>query len=95
MLFRSTLNGKYSQHVMDEQTFRDFIDYSVLVARQGCKELKEGYIAPTPYDNTCEYCKFGGLCGFNKEKALPRVEASIDSKTIASVAKSTRDGEEA
>jgi len=94
--FPATLNGNSrSKRVMDEQTFRDFIDYSVLVARQGCKELKEGYIAPTPYGNSCEYCKFGGLCGFNKEKALPRVEESIDPKTIANVAKNTRDGEEA
>ena len=82
-----------SKRVMDEETFRNFLDYSVLVARKGCEELKEGYIAPTPYNGSCDYCKYGGLCGFNKEKCTLRTEESIDPKTIASIAKTAREGE--
>ncbi len=88
----SLTDNSRSKRVMDEQTFRDFLDYSVLVARQGCKEIKEGFIAPTPYDDSCKYCKYGGLCGFNKDKNAPRKEEDIAAKTIAKIAKTTRDG---
>lgn len=85
-------NNSRSKHVMDEETFRNFLDYSVLVARQGCKELKEGFIKPTPYNGGCSYCKYGGLCGFNNDKAAPRTEKNIDAKTIAEIAKTAREG---
>ena len=86
-------NGGNVKRVMDEQTFRDFIDYSTHVARQGCKELKEGYIQPTPYEKSCEYCKYGGMCGFDKDISKPRAESSIDPATIAGIAKKQREGE--
>jgi len=87
-------NSALSKRVMDEETFRDFLDYSVHVARQGCNELKEGYIAASPYEGKCQYCKYGGMCGFDKDTAQPRKEASIDSAAIAKIAKRQREGEE-
>ncbi|MBE7080215.1 MAG: hypothetical protein E7371_03150 [Clostridiales bacterium] len=87
------VNGTQAKRVMDEETFRDFLDYSVYVARQGCKELKEGYIAPSPYGDACKYCKYGGMCGFNKDCATARKEPSIDSTAIAKIAKRFREGE--
>ena len=87
-------NERTSKRVMDEQTFRDFLDYSVFVARQGCTELKEGYIAATPYESGCQYCKYGGMCGFNKDCAQPRKEKTIDPAEIAEIARKKRDGEE-
>ncbi len=82
-----------TKRVMDGETFRDFLDYSVLVARNGEKEMKEGFIAPSPYDKACKYCKYGGMCGFDRELCKPRKEATIDPKTIAGIAKEKRDGE--
>ncbi len=79
-------NTATTKRVMDEQTFRDFLDYSVLVARQGCKELKEGNIMPSPYDKNCEYCKYGGMCGFDKDSGGKRSETAIDPATIARIA---------
>lgn len=86
-------NGGNVKRVMDEQTFRDFIDYSTHVARQGCKELKEGYIEPTPYEKSCEYCKYGGMCGFDKDVSKERAESTIDPATIAEIARKQREGE--
>ncbi len=86
-------NGR-SKRVMPESVFRDFLDYSVLVARQGCNELKEGFIAPSPFDKGCEYCKYGGMCGFNRDSDTPRTESAIDPSTIAEIARKTRDGKE-
>ena len=87
-------NSGSTKRVMEEETFRDFLDYSVLAARQGVKELKEGFIAPTPYAGNCEYCKYGGMCGFNKSTANERKEKNIDPKAIAEIAREAREGKE-
>ena len=87
-------NSAVTKRVMDEETFRNFLDYSVYVARQGCKELKEGYIAPSPYVGSCDYCKYGGMCGFHKDTQNARSETDIDTKTIAEIARITREGKE-
>ncbi len=92
--FPASLHPTASRRVMDETTFRDFLHYSVLVARGGCQELKEGFVAPTPYDKSCQYCRYGGLCGFNRDKATPRTEPSIEPKAIAQIAQRAREGEE-
>lgn len=84
--FEATLKeNKKLAKVMDENTFLKFLDYGVLVAKQGCKELKEGYIAPTPYDGSCKFCKYGGLCGFSTEVAEPRKEGAITPNAIAEI----------
>lgn len=87
-------NSGSTKRVMDEETFRDFLDYSVLVARQGVAELKDGFIAPTPYAGNCKYCKYGGMCGFRKDVPSERKERTVDPKTIAKIAKKAREGEE-
>ena len=80
--------------VMDEETFRNFLDYAVYEARQGSEELKNGFIAPTPYKGECTYCRYGGMCGFNYDLTPERVEESIKPKTIAEIARRHRDGED-
>ena len=84
-------NGRLNK-VMNEKTFADFLDYAVLVARQGCEEIKEGYIAASPYDEKCKYCKYGGMCGFNREVAQIRDEDAITPTAIANIVRKTRDG---
>ncbi len=86
-------NGASAKRVMEEGVFVDFVDYSLHVARQGVKEMKEGFIAPTPYEGNCEYCKYGGMCGFNKDTYAPRKESAIEPSTIANIAKEIREGE--
>ena len=90
----SLKDNKKLTKVMNEKTFTEFLDYAVLVARQGCKELKEGYIAPSPYDDKCKYCKYGGMCGFNKEVAEPRKESAITPTAIAEIVQKAKNGKE-
>lgn len=90
----SLKNGPSASKVMDEQTFRDFLDYSLLVANRGTAELKEGYIAPTPYEDECKFCKYGGMCGFDCDVHKPRKESKIEPKTIAGIAKEEKEGED-
>ena len=93
--FEATLKeNKKLTKVMDEKTFVDFLQYGVLVAKQGCQELKEGYIAPTPYDGHCRICKYGGLCGFSLETAEPRKEGAITPSAIAEIVRAAKEGEE-
>ena len=79
--------------VMDEETFTNFIDYAELAARQGAKEIKDGFIAPTPYKKGCEYCKYGGMCGFNHDLADEREEDEIAPKAIAAIVDKIKTGE--
>ena len=86
-------NSRLSK-VMNEKTFVDFLDYAVLVAKKGCEELKEGYIAPSPYEKRCEYCKYGGMCGFNREIAQARSESAISPTTIANIVRNEKEEED-
>ncbi len=90
--FSAALNNPRAEHVMDEATFRDFLDYSVYVARQGCEELKDGYIAPSPYEGSCKYCRYGGICGFRKDAMAERSEGAVKPAQIASIAREQREG---
>jgi len=86
----SLKNNSRLTKVMNEGTFVDFLDYAVLVAKQGCEELKEGFVAPSPYDKKCEYCKYGGMCGFNREIAETRSESAVAPTTIANIVRKAK-----
>ncbi|MBQ8291357.1 MAG: exodeoxyribonuclease V subunit gamma [Clostridia bacterium] len=85
--FPAALTNPRSKRVMKEDVFCDFIDYAPLVATQAYTELKDGFIAPTPYSDNCEYCKYGGACSFNKDKYSSRKEVAIEPSGIAKVAR--------
>jgi len=88
----SLKNSGNAKKIMDETQFSDFIDYAVLEARQGRKELEEGFIAPSPYEGSCEYCKFGGMCGFNRDVLKTRKESEITPATIAEIVRKQKEG---
>ena len=87
-------NSASTKRVMDEETFRDFLDYSIYVSRQASKELKDGFIAPSPCKDACKYCKYGGMCGFDQELHRERPTPSVDPSGIAKIAKETREGKD-
>ncbi len=90
--FSASLKNTASQtKIMDERTFEDFLAYGVLVGKQGVKEINEGFIAPTPYEGGCKYCKYGGMCGFNRKHGAIRKEEKIKPAEIAKIA---REGKE-
>ena len=89
----SLKNSANAKKIMDEAQFCDFIDYAVLEARQGRKEIEEGFIAPSPYEGSCEYCKFGGMCGFNRDVLKTRKESEISPVAIAEIVRKQKEGE--
>ncbi|MBQ2768990.1 MAG: exodeoxyribonuclease V subunit gamma [Clostridia bacterium] len=90
----SLKNNARAKRVMEEEEFSNFVDYSVFAARKACGELKEGYIAPSPYEGSCEYCKYGGMCGFTTESSVRRKEGKIEPTTIAEIARKEKYGKE-
>ena len=89
----SLKNSARATKIMDDETFRDFLDYAVLVARKGYGELKSGYMEATPYEKSCDYCKYGGMCGYSKDRGCMRKEETIEPAGIAKIVRETRDGE--
>ena len=61
----------------------DYAKYAKLLTERALLEMEEGYIRPTPYDNHCEYCAYGGICG--REEFLhgaPRTVGEVSEGTI-------------
>lgn len=86
-------NNSRREKVMDEDVFRDFISYSVLVAKKGQSELKQGFVAPTPYDEQCRYCACKGMCASLGKAVVREKEKKIDCKKIAAIARREKEGE--
>ena len=82
-------NGRLDK-VMKGEEFVDFIDYAPLVASCARKELKEGFVQPSPYADTCRICRFGGACGWNTEEQA-RAEKAVKPTTIAKIAKRAKE----
>lgn len=55
--------GRKVDCAMASEDFSSFIDYSVIVADGGAREMLGGNINPSPAEGTCKYCKAGGSCG--------------------------------
>lgn len=80
--FEGRLDGKYTDKGMEE--FDEFLDYAVLVSARAERERKEGFLSPSPYEGACDYCKFGGLCGFIGK---PRKETGVSCAQIVQIVK--------
>ncbi len=79
-----------TKRAMPTAQFVDFVDYSTFVAKQGKKEMKEGFITPSPCGDGCKHCKYGGMCGFNRDLNGTRKEATIAPAEIAEIAREAR-----
>lgn len=88
--FEGNRNGKYTEKGMKAEDFSDFLDYSVLVVQRAEREMREGFIKPTPYEDACAYCKLKSLCAYDGE---PRKESSVKSGEIVKIVRREK-GEE-
>lgn len=86
------LNGRKLDKAMTREEFSDFLEYSVLLAERGARELAGGEISPSPTGGACGYCKFAGCCGYDKESAGEREEIPCDCKTVAAIVREQKAG---
>ena len=92
--FEAKLTKNHSEKVMAGDVFMDFLDYVIPLTRGAAQEMREGFIAPSPYKDGCRYCRYGGMCGFNRDVHAERKENNVTPKMIAKIAKKEREGGE-
>jgi len=86
----ASLNGRKTDRVMDGETFKSFLSYSLLLAKEGGKNMLKGEISPSPVEGGCEFCNFKGCCGYDAENCGERQRVKADCQTIANIAFTNR-----
>lgn len=69
---------KNNAKILNSQEIDAYMEYAKSICEVGSEELDSGYISPIPYKDSCKYCKFGGMCGYDCE--LDMGERKIDKK---------------
>ncbi len=82
-----------SSTVMEEEDFRFFIAYAVLIGRRGKSEIRRGFIAPTPIGGACTYCRYKGMCAALGEGIERNTAGRITCKQIADIVRRETEGE--
>ena len=73
----------YDGNLADEQTMRGYMKYSKLMIEQAIDNVLDGVIVASPYDSTCDYCDFGGICGREIHKRADyRLIKGVKTETI-------------
>ena len=86
--FDAYLSGRKIDGAMDSQDFKDFLNYSKLVAAKGAAEMLAGNVNPSPAEGTCKYCRMGGSCNFAVGRdGVERKTGSIKCSEIAEIAR--------
>ena len=78
-------DGKPSStsQVLDELEMQKYLKYAVKISENCIDEIMSGYCTPTPYENACNYCVYGGMCGFcSSEGGQFRKVTSVDKSTV-------------
>ncbi len=92
-----TKDGKMNKAnaLLSESEFNDYLNYSKLISINAINEINTGFIQPTPYDKSCTYCKFNGMCGFciNEDDKVRKVE-TIKKSTIIDAVKNSNEKEQ-
>ena len=76
--------GRKSQSSIPPDRFPGFLEYASLVSENGVRETERGCIAPSPYDDACQYCPYGALCGRDPTEGA-RKERSVSPVEIAEI----------
>lgn len=68
--------------VLTKEEMDSYLRYAIKVSENAVNEMNTGFIKATPYKDECEYCKYGGMCGFSKDCDAERKVTGINKKTI-------------
>lgn len=47
---------------LKKEEMSKYIDYAIKTSELAAEQLQDGIIVASPYDRTCEYCEFKGMC---------------------------------
>lgn len=68
------------KNTLSQDDLKGYISYAVRASELAVSQLKDGTIVASPYENTCEYCAFKGMCNYTKAKV--RSLNSVKKQTI-------------
>ena len=75
------INKKGSQSI-SEQDMQKYLKYALKISEKGVDEINTGFIAPTPYDDSCKFCPYGGMCGVSEDSCAKRKVKNVAESTI-------------
>ena len=82
-----TGGGEVSGHsnCLTSEDMQKYLKYALMVSKNGVEEISSGFIETTPYQGSCEWCSFNGMCGYNsRECDKSRKVSNVKPKTIIS-----------
>ncbi len=76
--------------VLTEEEMQNYIKYAVKVSENCIDEIYSGYCSANPYESACDYCAYGGMCGFSaKEGDKYRKVKKVNAETIVNAVKNS------
>lgn len=86
----------YDGKLADEKTLKGYMQYAKLMVEKAIDDVLDGTIIPSPYEKSCDYCEFGGICGRdNNQKSGYRSVKGVKTEDIikaVELAKNTSGG---
>ncbi len=79
-----TKDGDNFKKALTKEELQAFVNYAVAICEKGAEQMLDGVIVPSPYENTCEYCAYKGVC---LEDAKSRKTNGVDKFTICDAVK--------
>ncbi len=72
--------GAKTGNVLGDDEFLARGQYALDIAKEGAKDIAEGYVSPKPLDGACIKCEFSAICAY-KDK-YPRYKYSVDNEVF-------------
>ncbi len=74
-----------NSNCLSQEDMQKYSKYAVLISQKGVEEISSGFIESTPYEGSCEWCSYKGMCGYNaRECDKTRKVKDVKSDTIIS-----------
>ncbi len=52
---------------LTKEEMQKYLKYAIKISEKGVEEMSSGFIDATPYEGSCTYCKYNGMCGYHSE----------------------------
>ncbi len=71
-----------TSQALKSEEMHGYLKYALKISEKGVDEINSGFIAPSPYGSSCDFCPYGGMCGASEESVEKRKVKKVNSKTI-------------
>jgi ATP-dependent helicase/DNAse subunit B len=74
----TTKTGKIKNSA-NAEVLDKYVEYALSLSEKAVERMNQGVVVPSPYQNVCEYCKYGAFCSFLGE---PRTVGKVTEETL-------------